>query len=88
MGDFCTVDQSLVNGFMKQWIYQFYLLSLSFLVYDFDRTFILDLQKQSNAFLKKWAGINKSAEMVYFFVRKKISALVLLQLLIILRECN
>ena len=74
MGDFCTVDQSLVNGFMKLWIYQFYLLShLSwpFLVYDFDGTFILDLQKQSNAFLKKWAGINKSAENGLLFRSKE-----------------
>jgi len=74
MGDFCTVDQSLVNGFMKLWIYQFYLLShLSwpFLVYDFDRTFILDLQKQSNAYLKKWAGINKSAENGLLFRSKE-----------------
>ena len=62
MGDFCTDDQSLVNGFMKLWIYQFYLLShLSwpFLVYDFDHTFILDLQKQSNAFVFQEMGWNQ-----------------------------
>ena len=46
-------------------------LSWPFLVYDFDRSFILDLQKQSNAFLKQWAKI-----LVYFFARKKILALV------------
>ena len=71
MADFCTVNQSLVNGFMKLCICQFYLLSWLFLVYDFDRTCILDIQKQSNAFQKKWAGINKSAENGLLFRSKE-----------------
>ena len=45
---------------------------------------ILDVQKQSNAFLNKWGEINKSAENGLLFASKKTLALVLLQLLIIL----
>ena len=61
MEDISTIDNSLVNGFMKLWLYQFYLLartSWPFLIYDFERSFAVDIEKQINTKLKKWAGIN------------------------------
>ena len=58
--DFLTADNLLLNRFMKLWIYQFYILaqlSWPFLIYDFDRSFVVNLQRKVNTMLKKWAGI-------------------------------
>ena len=76
--DFTCVDSSPINGFMKLWIYQFFLLirlSWPFLRYDFDRTFVIDLQKEVNKILKKWAGVSKSADNGLLFRSKKNLAL-------------
>ena len=46
---------------MKLLLYQFYLLartSWPFLIYDFERSFAVDIEKRINTKLKKWAGIN------------------------------
>jgi len=50
---------------MKLWIYQFYILaqlSWPFLIYDFNRSFVVDLQREVNSLLKKWAGIYRSSD--------------------------
>ena len=57
--DHDTIENSLVNGFMKLWLYQSYLLSRTswaFLIYDFGRTLLFELKKEMNLKLKKWAG--------------------------------
>ena len=50
MEEINTIDNSLVNGFMKLWLYQFYLLartSWPFLIYDFERSFAVDIKKKT-----------------------------------------
>ena len=49
------INESLVNGYMKLWLYQFYALahlSWPFIVFELDRTFALDLQKEHNCQFK------------------------------------
>jgi hypothetical protein len=61
-----TVDNSSVNGLMKLWMYQFGILgrlSWSFLVHDFPLSLAIEFDKHSNRFLKRWAGIARSAEL-------------------------
>jgi len=56
MEEINTIDNSLVNGFMKLWLYQFYLLartSWPFLIYDFEQSVAVDIEKQINIKLKK-----------------------------------
>ena len=58
--DIATIDSSKLNGFMKLWLYQFYILahlSWPFLINDLDNSFALDLQRSVNQKLKTWAGI-------------------------------
>ena len=59
------VENLQINGFMKLWLYQFYVLSrLSwpFLIYDFDKSFVLEMQKTINPKLKGWAGVSLRVE--------------------------
>ena len=59
------VDKSLVNGIMKLWIYQFYVLyhfSWPLLIHDLDKSFISSVQSLINPYLKKWAGIYRSVD--------------------------
>ena len=59
---------------MKLWIYQFYILaqlSWPFLIYDFDRSFVIDLQRKVNTVLKKWAGICRSSDNGLLFCSKE-----------------
>jgi Reverse transcriptase (RNA-dependent DNA polymerase) len=63
--DLIRVHNAKINGFMKAWIYQFYVLSrLSwvFLVHDLDQTFANNLSKISTSYLKKWLSLFKSTE--------------------------
>ena len=63
--DIETVDKSLVNGIMKAWLYQFYVLSrLSwhFLVHDLNHSLAERLTIRATAKLKKWLGIYSSAD--------------------------
>ena len=72
--DIELVKNSKVNGFMKLWLYQFYVLShLSwpFLINDLDLSFAQDLQRNVNMTLKKWAGISKSVDNGLMFRSKK-----------------
>ena len=57
--DMELVNNSKVNGFMKLWLYQFYVLShLSwpFIINDLDLRSSQDLQRRINLTLKSWAG--------------------------------
>ena len=63
--DIETVDKSLVNGIMKAWLYQFYILSrLSwlFLVHDLNHSLAERLTIRATAKLKKWLGVYSSAD--------------------------
>ena len=72
--DIEIVKKSKVNGFMKLWLYQFYVLShLSwpFLINDLDLSFAQDLQRNINRTLKRWAGVGKSVDNGLMFRSKK-----------------
>ena len=59
------VDESAVNGLMKLWIYQHFLLSKiswPFMIYNFSLSFVKKLQSKITIRLKKWAGIFAKAD--------------------------
>jgi hypothetical protein len=63
--DLSTVNSSHVNGLMKLWLYQFYILArlawpLS--VQNFSMSFAKDLESHATSFLKKWACLHRSAD--------------------------
>ena len=63
--DIDVVDSSLIHGFMKLWLYQYYVLarlSWPFLVYDFDKSFVLGLEKSAIKILKKWCGVGAKVD--------------------------
>ncbi len=63
--DMELISKSLINGFMKLWLYQFYVLarlSWCFLVHDLDRSFAVGLSVPAIAKLKSWTGIYRTAE--------------------------
>ena len=75
MEDISTIDNSLVNGFMKLWLYQFNLLartSWPFLIYDFERSFAVDIEKQ--ILDQKIAIKNKDVETTKATEQAKLSA--------------
>ena len=74
MEDVELLENSKINGFMKLWIYQFYILarlSWPFLVQDFCLSFAENLEKSMRAKLKRWAGIYKSADVGILFRSRK-----------------
>lgn len=63
--DITKVDKSHVNGFMKLWLYQFYMLnrlSWPFTAHDLNLSFATDLRTRIQPFLKKWAGIGVTVD--------------------------
>jgi hypothetical protein len=59
------IDKASLNGLMKLWMYQHYVLSKlswSFLIHDFNLNFCEKLQQNANAFLKKWVGVLKGSD--------------------------
>ena len=49
--DIAIIESSKLNGFMKLWLYQFFILShlsLPSLINDLDNSFSLDLQRSAN----------------------------------------
>jgi hypothetical protein len=60
------VDKDLINGPMKLWIYQHYVLakaSWPLLVHDFNRDFAKKIiQQPTGVYLRRWAGLFKSAD--------------------------
>ena len=72
--DMESIRLSKVNGFMKLWLYQMYVLprlSWPFMINDLDRSFALDLQRAINLTLKKWAGVYRTTENGVLFCSKK-----------------
>ena len=72
--DMQTIDNALITGFMKLWLYQFYLLartSWPFLIYNFDRSFDMELQNKINVKLKQWAGIYRNVDNGLLFRAKE-----------------
>ena len=68
--DIELIDKSKVDGLMKLWLYQFYVLShlaWPFLVQNFPASFAESLQSSISAKLKKWAGIYRSADVGLLF---------------------
>ena len=64
------VDRLPLNGLMKLWIYQYYLLAhLSWPPDDpcLSRSFAVELTETVNHKLKKWAGLYKSADLGCMF---------------------
>jgi len=59
------VGNDPVNGLMKLWMYQNFVLSKfswPFMIYNFSITFMKKLEAKSTAMLKKWAGVFKKAD--------------------------
>ena len=57
---FLAVDAAPVNGFIKLWLYQHYVLAMMswmFMVHELDLSFALTLERQKSDTLRKWAGI-------------------------------
>ena len=58
--DLQSVDSQPINGFMKLWLYQNYILaflSWPFMVYDLNVSESKRMEASATKFLKKWAGI-------------------------------
>jgi hypothetical protein len=65
LDDLATIDGAPINGCMKIWLYQFYLLSRCswpLLVLDLCKSYAVELQKPAQVFLKKWSGVGRSVE--------------------------
>ena len=73
LSDINLANNSKVNGLMKIWLYQFYILahlSWPFLVHDFDKSFAKKLNSTAVKYLKSWAGIASSADTGVLFRSK------------------
>jgi hypothetical protein len=65
INDLAIVSKDHLNGYSKCWLYQHYIISKlawPFLIHDFCRSFVTELQPTVNATLRKWAGLFKSAD--------------------------
>ena len=63
--DVAKVDETLLTGFMKLWLYQFYILahlSWHFLIYDLNLTFAKTLGRSILPKLKSWSGVGRTAD--------------------------
>ena len=73
LNDMKLVKQSKVNGLMKLWLYQFYVLariSWPLLIQDFPRSFAVGLEKAVRVQLKRWAGVFRGADVGVLFRSK------------------
>ena len=89
--DIDKIEQSKINGFIKLWLYQFYVhshLSWPFLIYDLDKSFAEDVQRNINMKLKHWAGICRTAENGLLFRTQKNFGLGLTSTLISIKKCS
>ena len=60
------LDKDPVNGFIKLWLYQHYVLLMfcwPFQINDLNVSFAKDLEVIANRYLKKWAGIFCNAKL-------------------------
>ena len=74
LSDIDIVEKSKLNGFMKLWLYQFYILqrlSWPFIINDLSLSFALSLQRSINVKLKKWAGVYQSVDNTLLYRSKK-----------------
>ena len=63
--DMRIVSDATVGGFIKLWLYQFYVLpriAWPFMIQDLDISFVEGLEKTVNRRLKAWAGVYRSTE--------------------------
>jgi len=63
--DLETIDGAPVNGCMKLWIYQFYLLprcSWPLLIHDLCQSYALRLQTHAQPYLKIWSGVGRTVD--------------------------
>ena len=70
LSDLTTVDTCGVDGFCKLFLYEFFVIrrvSWQFLVHDLSLTFATELDKISVRFLKRWAGLFRSADLGCLF---------------------
>ena len=68
------IDKLTINGLMKLWMYQFFVLSKlawPFLIHDFNIWYAMKLQQNANAYLKRWAGVLKSVDEGLLYRPKK-----------------
>jgi hypothetical protein len=68
-----TLDQDLITGPMKMWVYHFFIasrFSWDLMVYDLTASFLKELDEIANRFLKKWSGLAKSANVSIFYRAK------------------
>ena len=65
-GWLALVDKDPINGLMKLWVYQHYILAKSswpLLIQDFNRDFAAkNIEQPTGAYLRRWAGLFKSAD--------------------------
>lgn len=64
------VNSCHVNGLMKLWLYQYYLLahlSWPFLIHDFPISFARELESSMSTTLKRWTGLYRGADVGSLF---------------------
>jgi hypothetical protein len=64
------VDNTKINGFMKLWLYQHHVLqhmTWPFMIHDFNRDFVVQLEVSSRVQLKKWAGLFRNSDVGALF---------------------
>ena len=70
------VDEDQVNGFIKLWIYQHFVLhkaSWALMVHDFNHNFISkQIQQPTNVLLRKWAGMTSLSSVTMHFEHVKV----------------
>ena len=65
IADVTTVARSHVNGLMKLWLYEFYVIrrpSWALMIHDLDVSFARELQSLVQPHLRKWAGLHRSVD--------------------------
>ena len=74
LADMDKADNSGVNGLMKLWLYEHYIvktLGWPFSVHDFNQYFAVELQKSVILQMKKWAGLYRGSDQGCLFRRRE-----------------
>ena len=72
--NFKIVDEQPINGFMKLWLYQNYILSFlswPFMIYDLNLSEAKRLEVLANRYLKKWARLPRPANTSILYRSRK-----------------
>ena len=75
--DMALIDKELVSGASKVWLYQFMAVARlvwPFLIYPFSPNGVSSFDAIATKFIKKWYGINKSANPTCLFLPKSMKA--------------